>query len=284
MDELLSPCSSFSPPSPSSMFSTGAAAAAAHAVLEFTSCEVPDEWLMGDVVMAKNEEDVGGGELWPVFAGGSLSPDSELSELPRSFEAAAAQRPAKRRGRKPGPRPDGPTVSHVEAERQRREKLNRRFCDLRAAVPTVSRMDKASLLADAAAYIAELRARVARLESDARQAAAARFEPSSCGGGGNASYHGGGGGGGAAPGLDEAVEVRKMGRDAAAVRVTTTGARHAPARLMGALRSLELPVQHACVMRVHGATTVQEILVDVPAALQDGDALRAALLQRLQDS
>uniref|UniRef100_A0A0D3H900 Transcription factor n=1 Tax=Oryza barthii TaxID=65489 RepID=A0A0D3H900_9ORYZ len=207
MDELLSPCSSFSPPSPSSMFSTGAAAAAAHAVLEFTSCEVPDEWLMGDVVMAKNEEDVGGGELWP-----------------------------------------------------------------------------ASLLADAAAYIAELRARVARLESDARQAAAARFEPSSCGGGGNASYHGGGGGGGAAPGLDEAVEVRKMGRDAAAVRVTTTGARHAPARLMGALRSLELPVQHACVMRVHGATTVQEVLVDVPAALQDGDALRAALLQRLQDS
>lgn len=75
-----------------------------------------------------------------------------------------------------------------------------------------------------------------------------------------------------------------MGRDAAAVRVTTTGARHAPARLMGALRSLELPVQHACVMRVHGATTVQEVLVDVPAALQDGDALRAALLQRLQDS
>uniref|UniRef100_A0A0E0M3H7 Transcription factor n=1 Tax=Oryza punctata TaxID=4537 RepID=A0A0E0M3H7_ORYPU len=178
MDELLSPCSSFSPPSPSSMFSTGAAAA--HAVLEFTSCEVPDEWLMGDVVVAKNEEDVGG-ELWPVFAGGSLSPDSELS---------------------------------------------------------------------------------------------------GGGGGGKASYHGGG----AASGLDEAVEVRKMGRDAATVRVTTTGARHAPARLMGALRSLELPVQHACVMRVHGVTTVQEVLVDVPAALQDDDALHTALLQRLTAS
>ncbi|XP_040383800.1 transcription factor MYC2-like [Oryza brachyantha] len=282
MDELLSPCSSFSPRSPSSMFSSGAAAAAAHAVLEFTSCEVPDEWLMGDVVVAKNEEDVGGGGLWGVV-GGSLSPGSELSELPRSFVEAPAQRPAKRRGRKPGPRPDGPTVSHVEAERQRREKLNRRFCDLRAAVPTVSRMDKASLLADAAAYIGELRARVARLEADARQAAAARWEPSSGGGGGgnSSSYHAAAS---ALAGLDEAVEVRMMGRDAATVRVTTTGARHAPARLMGALRSLELPVQHACVMRLHGVTTVQEVLVDVPAALQDDDTLRTALLQRLRDS
>jgi hypothetical protein len=40
--------------------------------------------------------------------------------------------------------------------RQRREKLNRHFCDLRAVVPTVSRMDKASLLADAAARVAWL--------------------------------------------------------------------------------------------------------------------------------
>ncbi|KAF0915830.1 hypothetical protein E2562_039131 [Oryza meyeriana var. granulata] len=275
MDELLSPCSSFSQPSPTSMFSSGGGAHAA--VLEFTSCEVPEHWLLGDVVAAKNEEDVGG-MMWPVV-GGSLSPDSELSELPRSFEAPGAQqRPAKRRGRKPGPRPDGPTVSHVEAERQRREKLNRRFCDLRAAVPTVSRMDKASLLADAAAYIAELRARVARLEADARQAAAARWEPTS--GGGNASSHAAS----ALAGLDEAVEVRMVGRDTASVRVTTTGSRHAPARLMGALRSLELQVQYACVMRVHGATTVQEVGVDVPAALQDDDALRTALLQRLQDS
>ncbi|KAG8057444.1 hypothetical protein GUJ93_ZPchr0002g23926 [Zizania palustris] len=275
MDELPSPCSSFSPPSPSSMFCTGAA----HGILEFTSCEVPEQWLLGDVVMqAKNEEDVEG--LWPVV-GSSLSPDSELSELPRSFEAPA-QRPAKRRGRKPGPRPDGPTVSHVEAERLRREKLNRRFCDLRAAVPTVSRMDKASLLADAAAYIAELRARVARLEADARQASTARWEPSS-GTAGVASSRAAASAL-AAAGLDDAVEVRMMGRDAAAVRVTTSGgARHAPARLMVALRSLDMQVQHACVSRVHGAT-VQDVVVDVPAALQDDAAIRTALLPRLQNN
>lgn len=107
--------------------------------------------------------------MWPAGSS-SLSPDSEL--LGESLQASTT----KRRGRKPGPRPEGPTVSHVEAERQRRDKLNRRFCDLRAAVPNVSRMDKASLLADAVAYITDLRSRVARLEDEGRQAAAARWE------------------------------------------------------------------------------------------------------------
>ncbi|RCV12548.1 hypothetical protein SEVIR_2G287700v4 [Setaria viridis] len=279
MDDLrLSPCNSFSPPSPPPFFSH-----AGHPIIEFTSCEVPEQWLLGDVVVAKNEGYDDGDDLWPV--GSTLSTDSELSvqpapppqPAPQQQEPGAtvpAQRPGKRRGRKPGTRPDGPTVSHVEAERQRREKLNRRFCDLRAAVPTVSRMDKASLLADAAAYIAELRARVARLEAESRRAAAARWEPpvaaSSCGPPG-APGHG-----------DEAVEVRMLGPDAAAVRATSA-APHAAARLMVALRSLELHVQHACVTRVHGMT-VQDVVVDVPAQLHDDDGLRAALLQMLQDS
>ena len=176
-DELLSPCSSLFPHSPPSQFSP-VELQRHHQFIEFASCEVPEQWLLGDIVLtpAKNED----GDLWP--SGSLLSTDSELSELPPASlppSTTSTPRPAtKRRGRKPGPRPEGPTVSHVEAERQRRDKLNRRFCDLRAAVPTVSRMDKASLLADAAAYIAELRARVARLEDESKQAAAARLETS----------------------------------------------------------------------------------------------------------
>ncbi|KAM3276831.1 hypothetical protein ACQJBY_044933 [Aegilops geniculata] len=276
-DELLSPCSSFFPVSPPS----GQFEHHHHQFIEFASCDVPEQWLLGDVVVPAKSEDAG--DLWP--AGSLLSPDSELSELPAvSLPASTESTPrpaAKRRGRKPGPRPEGPTVSHVEAERQRRDKLNRRFCDLRAAVPTVSRMDKASLLADAAAYIAELRARVARLEDESKQAAAARWDTNSAsfGGGGASFQHFLAG--------DETVEVRMVGRDAAAVRVTTAAgsAPHAPARLMSALRSLELQVQHACVSRVQGAT-VQDVVVDVPTALQhdDGAALRSALLQRLRDS
>jgi hypothetical protein len=78
-----------------------------------------------------------------------------------------------------------------------------------------------------------------------------------------------------------------VGREAAMVRMTTAAgsAPHPPARLMGALRSLELQVQHACVSCVQGVTA-QDVVVDVPASLQhdDGAALRSALLQRIHDN
>ncbi|KAF7010934.1 hypothetical protein CFC21_025296 [Triticum aestivum] len=245
MDDLLSPSSSFVPPSPSSHFST-----VGQQVLEFVSREIPEQWLFDDGTMSQNADR----EL------------AELSELPPSLPATL-QCQTNRRGRKTGPRSDGrhSAVSHVQAERLRRDKLNRRFCDLRAAVPNVSRMDKASLLADAVAYIAELRSRVARLGDEANKeleqssVAASKFVQ-----------------------VDEAVDVRMVGSDAAAVRVTTA-ASHAPARLMGALRSLELQVQHACVSRVQGVT-LQDVVVDVPPSMQDADGLRSALLQTLQDS
>jgi hypothetical protein len=125
---------------------------------------------MGDEALDVDGKTMYDGSEW--VSGGSHSAGSDLSAGNPHAAAAKCERSARRRGRKPPvPRFDRPTISHVEAERQRREKLNRRFCDLRAAVPTVSRMDKASLLADAAAYIAELRRRVEQLEDAAKQAA-----------------------------------------------------------------------------------------------------------------
>ncbi|KAJ0430467.1 putative transcription factor bHLH family [Helianthus annuus] len=67
------------------------------------------------------------------------------------------------KGKKSGGR--FPAGNHVEAERQRREKLNQRFYALRSVVPTVSRMDKASLLSDAVCYINKLKEKVTYLES-----------------------------------------------------------------------------------------------------------------------
>ncbi|KAM0911244.1 hypothetical protein ACQ4PT_013621 [Festuca glaucescens] len=65
----------------------------------------------------------------------------------------------RKRGRKPANGREEP-LNHVEAERQRREKLNQRFYALRAVVPRITKMDKASLLSDAIAYIQELEARL----------------------------------------------------------------------------------------------------------------------------
>uniref|UniRef100_A0ACD5XU60 Uncharacterized protein n=1 Tax=Avena sativa TaxID=4498 RepID=A0ACD5XU60_AVESA len=280
MDELLSPYSSFFPPSPPSQFSPADGCHHQHQVVEFASCEVPEQWLMGDIVVATKREE----EDYVRPAGSSMvSADSNLSDMP-PCSLPASTTATKRRGRKPGPRSNVPSISHVEAERQRRDKLNRRFCDLRAAVPTVSRMDKASLLADAANYIADLRSRVARLEDERRKAAAAAWDWEA-----SASATSRGGHAGASLNhlaVDDLVEVRMVGRDMAAVRMTTAaGAPHAPARLMGALRSLELQVQHACVTKVHGVT-VQDVIVDVPSALRDDDggALHYALVKWLRDS
>ncbi|CAN0889577.1 Transcription factor MTB1 [Linum grandiflorum] len=74
------------------------------------------------------------------------------------------KRPRKR-GRKPANGREEP-LNHVEAERQRREKLNQRFYALRAVVPNISKMDKASLLGDAIAYINELQAKLKLMEAE----------------------------------------------------------------------------------------------------------------------
>ncbi|OEL29350.1 hypothetical protein BAE44_0009631 [Dichanthelium oligosanthes] len=128
-DELAYPASTCSSPSPASFFST----AGHYQELDFVSSEVLEQWL--------GSEDCLDGTVWD---------DDGLSNGQPPVPAP------KKRGRKPGPRTNGPPISHMEAERQHRDRLNRRSCELHAAVTTVSRMDKVSLLADAVAYISEL--------------------------------------------------------------------------------------------------------------------------------
>ncbi|CAL0318045.1 unnamed protein product [Lupinus luteus] len=112
------------------------------------------------------------GQMQIDFSGATSRPaviaESELSDIEASCKednsSAVDEKRPRKRGRKPANGREEP-LNHVEAERQRREKLNQRFYALRAVVPNISKMDKASLLGDAIAYINELQAKLKIMES-----------------------------------------------------------------------------------------------------------------------
>ncbi|XWS61523.1 hypothetical protein CRYUN_Cryun07bG0132500 [Craigia yunnanensis] len=185
----------------------------------------------------------------------------------------------KKRGRKPGSGKE-PPLNHVQAERQRRERLNRRFYALRSVVPNVSKMDKASLLSDAVAYIKELRSKVDQLENKLRvqsqksklnaikvfdtRSTSSTFDntrPSS-------NY---------GPKTME-VDVKIVGSEAM-IRVQCPDVNFPAARLMDALRDLELHVHHASISNVN-ELVLQDVVVSVPTGFISVDVLKTAILHR----
>ncbi|KAI3747819.1 hypothetical protein L6452_10490 [Arctium lappa] len=91
---------------------------------------------------------------------GDLKPKDEILTFSDSFGCTAA-------GAKKVPtmiRNPIQVQDHVLAERKRREKLAQRFISLSSLLPDLKKMDKATVLEDAANYIQELQGRVKELE------------------------------------------------------------------------------------------------------------------------
>ncbi|KAJ0968648.1 hypothetical protein J5N97_025565 [Dioscorea zingiberensis] len=220
------------------------------------------------------------------------------------------RRPRKR-GRKPASTESETPVNHVKAERQRREKLNRRFYALRSVVPNVSKMDKASLLADAVTYINELRTRVTELETEQQYSLIKKKDQNinmmnntvdqsltgtnnttttstaattTSAANVNVSCWNNDHGGGVLLGMGMKLEVRMVGQLEAVIRVQSGCGGHPAARLMSALSELELQVRHASVTRFQDDVMLQDVVVMVPhAALQLEDALFSALVSKLDN-
>ncbi|KAM7525942.1 hypothetical protein LguiA_015844 [Lonicera macranthoides] len=192
------------------------------------------------------------------------------------------------RPRKRAKKPSGRemVINHVEAERQRRDKLNQRFYALRSVVPNVSRMDKASLLSDAVSYISELKAKIEVLEAklrvelqkvpkinspmfDSQSTSTAttsnrtRFSSSNIIGA-------------------ELMEVDvKILETEAMIRVQCKDINYPAARLLDALRGLEFHVHHASVSSVK-EIMLQDVIIRVPDGVTSEETLRNAILRRLQ--
>ncbi|KAG1354649.1 transcription factor MYC3 [Cocos nucifera] len=269
-------------------------------VLELGSAElIPEDWALVEQARAfldtasDGAVDAAGPEAAPARpplqprTGGKLSSwvDSEQSYAGEG--TTVDRRRGKKQGWRAGTGKEVP-VNHVEAERQRREKLNQRFYALRSVVPNVSRMDKASLLADAVTYIKEMRARVEELEAKIKTAKEEPAEAVDRGGSGRAITATSTSSNSTvssemAEGGEKVVELEvvSVGEEEAMVRMRTENVKHPPARLMGALRDLEAGVHHAIVASVDGVM-VQDVVVRMPRGLRGGGNLKAALLAKLE--
>lgn len=247
---------------------------------------------------------------------GTMNPscylDSEHSDSDCVLVVETVERKAgKKRGRKGRETP----LNHVEAERQRREKLNHRFYALRSVVPNVSRMDKASLLSDAVSYINELKAKVDELESQLQkeqqqqqpnnnsinynkkvkmEMAAAdstmdnqsttttsvdQIIKSSSSSNNNNNNNNLLVLTSSSSSVD--VEVKLVGPESdAMIRIQSDNSNYPAARLMDALRDLELQVHHASMSNVNDLM-LQDVVIKVPNGMRSEEGLKAALLRRL---
>ncbi|KAK8983779.1 hypothetical protein V6N11_009564 [Hibiscus sabdariffa] len=206
---------------------------------------------------------------------------SVVKEADRGKVVEPEKRPQKR-GRKPANGREVP-LNHVEAERQRREKLNQKFYGLRAVVPNVSKMDKASLLGDAVSYINELRTKLQNADSEKEELQKqledlkkelAGKEPRST----------------PPPPLPDPdlstsnesdIDVKIIGYDAM-IRTQCSKKNHPAARLMTALKELDLDVHHASVSVVNDLM-IQQATVKMASRIYTPERLRKALSSKVGD-
>ncbi|KAK1274382.1 Transcription factor MYC2 [Acorus gramineus] len=205
----------------------------------------------------------------------SVAREAESSRVVVAAAPAEGERRPRKRGRKPANGREEP-LNHVEAERQRREKLNQRFYALRAVVPNVSKMDKASLLGDAVTYINELRARVQTLEADKEdldsQVGSLKRNVTSVSHQESPEVMGG-----RCEGVE--MEVKIIGWEAM-IRMQSDKKNHPAARLMGALKELELEVNYASVSVVK-ELMIQQATVRMSRRMYTREQLSAALFAQV---
>lgn len=225
-----------------------------------------------------------------------LGSDYSISECgggldaPTRVDPGQQARVPKKRGRKPGRGLESP-VNHVEAERQRREKLNHRFYALRAVVPTVSKMDKASLLSDAVSYINDLQAKIEEMQCHLQEQEQKQVKEE-MGSDTVTEIHSTTTTATAtsttipvdqimsnSDGVPLDVEVKIVGSDAM-IRVQSDIANYPTARLMFALRELELSIHHASISTINNIM-LQDVVVKVPKGLSSEEELKASLSRML---
>ncbi|KAK4801576.1 hypothetical protein SAY86_022063 [Trapa natans] len=211
---------------------------------------------------------------------------SVIKEAVSSRVVDTSEKRPRKRGRKPANGREEP-LNHVEAERQRREKLNQRFYALRAVVPNVSKMDKASLLGDAIAYIKELNLKLQEADSNRedlqkqlnmlkKELASKDTSPVRSPGDKDLGLSSRSVG---SKLIELDVDVKIIGLDVM-IRIQSSKKNHPAARLMQALMELDLEVHHASVSVVNDLM-IQQATVKMGSRFYTQEQLRVALFYRM---
>ncbi|KAM1101314.1 hypothetical protein ACFX13_007817 [Malus domestica] len=164
--------------------------------------------------------------------------------------------------------------NHVEAEKQRREKLNHRFFVLRSVVPNVSKMDRSSLLADAVAYINQLKSKVEELDAKVQEQA----QKPKAGINVNDNTISNSNRAAAAAVVEVDVYVKIMGSEAK-IRVQSPDQDYPYAKLMSALKGLGLQVYHASISSVK-ELMIQDVVARLPYGFTSEEVLRNGIIKR----
>ena len=201
-----------------------------------------------------------------------------------SSKPTGRQRIVKKRGRKLSSAPEGQAIviDHVEAERQRREKMNSRFYALRSVVPTVTKMDKASLLSDAVAYINDLNEKINRLESQIQKSMQASTSENDNALFMSKQY--------SLFEINDVVNYRKIPLEVdvnvlgneAMIRVQCENINYPSARLMDVLKQLKLQVHHVSVSTIEDMMILDAVIVKVPGELMNDVSMKVAIVTRLE--
>ncbi|KAE8699628.1 Rho GTPase activating protein with PAK-box/P21-Rho-binding domain [Hibiscus syriacus] len=192
--------------------------------------------------------------------------DSEHSDsdFPSLAMNSVEKRAPKKRGRKPGLGKETP-LNHVEAERQRREKLNLGFYALRA---TKIEELESQLQRKCKKVKVEMVDNTMDNQSTTTSSEEQATRPSD-----SSSGTGTGGSGG----FD--LDVKIMGNDAM-IRVQSENVNYPAARVVGVLRDLEFQLHHASMSCVNDLM-LQDIVVGVPGGLRSDEVLKSALISSL---
>ncbi|CAN6345216.1 unnamed protein product [Urochloa humidicola] len=151
---------------------------------------------------------------------------------------------------------------HIIAERKRREKINKRLIELSTVIPGLKKMDKATILSDAAKYVKELQQRLKDMEEAAAAGSNARSVKKPCNGGavvvpdenGSPSTTSASSPGSPKPALPE-IQAR-FSENTAMVRVHCRSSKGVAGTVFAEVEELGLSIVHANVMPFSACTVI----------------------------